>query len=54
MLDRGWQSRGPEYDEANPVDASEDKDRLVLAEILVRDDGTEDRRDVAEELEEDV
>lgn len=50
----GGERGGPENQEADPVDAEEDDNGLVLAEILIRDDGTENGGDVAEPLEEEV
>lgn len=39
------QSSCPQDEQADPVDGCEDQDSLVSAEILVGNDGTENRRD---------
>ena len=38
-------SRGPENGETNPVEDAEDEDGAVLSEVLISDDGSEDRSD---------
>ena len=44
----------PKDQKTDPVDTSEDQDSVVLSEVLIGNDGTENGSDVAEELEEDV
>lgn len=53
-LDRSRERGRPQNDQTNPVDHSEDQNRVVFSEVLVGNDGTENGGDVAEELEEDV
>lgn len=38
----------------DPVDDGEHQDSVVLSEVLIGNDGTQDWRDIAEELEEHV
>lgn len=54
MLDGDWQRSCPKDDQSNPVDTGENQDRVVLSKVLIGNDGTENGRDVAEELEEGV
>lgn len=42
----------PQDDETNPVEAAEEQNSLVLAEVLIGDDGTKNGSNVAEPLEE--
>lgn len=44
-IESDGQRGSPEDDETNPVEDAEDKDSLVLSEILVGNDGTENRSD---------
>lgn len=53
-LNGDGQRGGPKDDQTDPVDHSENQDRVVLSEVLISNNGTENRRDVAEELEENV
>ena len=53
-LDRSRKRGCPKNDQTNPVDNSEDQNCVVLSEVLIGNDGTENGSDVAEELEEDV
>lgn len=45
MLHRRWQGSSPENNETDPVEDTKDQDGLVLSEILISNDGTENRRD---------
>jgi hypothetical protein len=47
-----WNSRAGENEETDDVNQAEDDNGVVLSEILVGNDGTEDGRNVAPELEE--
>lgn len=53
-LDRSRKRGRPQDNQTDPVDHSEDQDRVVLSEVLIGNDGTENGSNVAEELEEDV
>ena len=54
MGQRRGKRSSPEDEQADPVNAAEEHNGLVAAEVLISNDGTEDWCDVAEELEEEV
>lgn len=54
MLDSHGERGCPQDHQSNPVDRGECQNRVVLSEVLISYNGTQDWCDIAEELEEDV